>query len=363
MSIRLKSFLRVGLSILFALLFLYLAFRGSDFEKLKSSLQGANYFWALLLIPCLFVSNSFRALRWRYLVNPIKKNISFRNLFSSLMIGYMVNNALPRVGEIVRPYNLGRLESISKTAVFGTVLVERILDLLSFLLCLAVIFYFYQHALIQAFPWLTGASIILSIVTVGAFGLFAFLLGRRDLAFRWVRKFVNPFSPAIGRKVENLLHSFLDGFLIIKEPKQYLMIVAQTVVIWFWYALMTYIPFFAFHMVGDYSLNFGAAIVIMVISSIGFIIPVPGATGTYHWVTRECLVRLFGVNVEVALSYATVTHLLGFISITLVGLFYFLRDHLRFSEAIRATEETEVGMELVPRNNSRHSQKPLGKSS
>jgi uncharacterized protein (TIRG00374 family) len=348
MSIRLKSSLRVILSIVFALVFLYFAFRGADFEKLKSSLGSANYFLVFLLIPCLFVSNIFRALRWRYLLNPIKKNISLRNLFSSLMIGYMVNNALPRVGEIVRPYNLGRLENISKSAVFGTILVERILDLLSFLLCLAVIFYFYQDALRQAFPWLTGASIGLSIVTVGTFGVFAFLLRRRDLAFLWIRKFTKPFSPAIAQKVENLLHSFLDGFLIIKEPGQYLMISIQTAVIWFWYALMTYIPFFAFGMVRDYSLNFGTSIVIMVISAIGFIIPAPGATGTYHWVTKECLVHLFGVNVEVALSYATVTHLVGFVSVTVVGLLYFLRDHLRFSEAIRAKDETEVVENFVP---------------
>jgi len=360
MKIRTKSIFRVASSILFALLFLYLAFRGSDFQKLKSSLEGANYLWALLLIPCLFISNIFRALRWRYLLDPIKRNISFRNLFSSLMIGYMVNNALPRVGEIVRPYNLGRLEHISKSAVFGTVLVERILDLLSFLLCLAVIFFFYRDSLAQAFPWLGGASIILSVVTVGAFVLFAFLLGRRDLALQWVHRFTRPFSPASSRKVENLVHSFLDGFLIIREPRQYLMIVVQTIIIWFWYALMMYIPFFAFGMVGDYSLNFGVAVVIMVISAIGFIIPVPGATGTYHWITRECLVRLFGVNVEVALSYATVTHLLGFVSVTVVGLLYFLRDHLRFSEAIRAREE--AGMELELKENPRHNQKPLGRS-
>jgi len=347
MSVRPKTALRVGLSIFLALLFLYLAFRGSDFEKLQLALRDANYFWALLAIPCLFISSIFRALRWRLLLNPIKKDISVGNLFSSLMIGYMVNNALPRVGELVRPYNLGRLEKISKSAVFGTVLVERILDLLSFLLCLAVIFLFYQSALAQAFPWLTGASIILSIITVGAFGFFAFLLGRRDLAFRWLRKLMKPFSPTLEQKVENLLHSFLDGFLIIRQPGQYLMIAMQTAIIWLWYALMTYLPFYAFRMVGTYSLSFGSAIVIMVISAIGFIIPVPGATGTYHWVTRECLVRLFGVDVEVALSYATVTHLLGFVSITVVGLLYFLRDHLRFSEAIRASEETEVGVELV----------------
>src|SRR3972149_2365438 len=147
MSIRLKSILRGVSGILLALLFLYLAFRGSDLDKLRSSLQGANYFWALLLIPCMLVSNVFRAWRWRYLLNPIKKNVSFRNLFSSVMIGYMGNNALPRVGEVVRPYNLGRLEGISKSAVFATVLVERILDILCFLLCLAVIFLFYSDSL------------------------------------------------------------------------------------------------------------------------------------------------------------------------------------------------------------------------
>jgi uncharacterized membrane protein YbhN (UPF0104 family) len=109
-------------------------------------------------------------------------------------------------------------------------------------------------------------------------------------------------------------------------------------------------------MVRDYSLDFGTAIVITVISSIGFIIPVPGATGTYHWVTRECLARLFGVNVEVALSYATVTHILGFVSVTLVGLVCFLRDHLKFSEALRAKEGEEVGGRLVSEENPRQYQ-------
>jgi uncharacterized protein (TIRG00374 family) len=356
MSIRLKSILRGVTGVLLALLFLYLAFRGSDLEKLESSLEGANYFWAFLAIPCLFISNFFRAWRWRYLLDPIKKNVSLRNLFSSLMIGYMVNNALPRVGEVVRPYNLGRLEDISKSAAFGTVLVERILDILTFLLCLAVIFLFYWKSLIQVFPWLGTASIIAAIVTLGIFGVFAFLLGRRELAFRWVRKLIKPLSPALSQKAERLLHSFLDGFLVITQPRQYLMIIVQSIVIWFWYVLMMYFPFYAFGMVRDYSLDLGTAIVVTVISSIGFIIPVPGATGTYHWVTRECLSRLFGVNVEVALTYATVTHILGFVSVTLVGLVYFLRDHLKFSEALRAKEGNEIGGMLAPEENPKQHQ-------
>ena len=348
MNYRLKSFLRIGLSIAFALLFLYLAFRGADFEKLKSSLKDANYFWVLSLLPFLFISHLFRAWRWKYLLEPIKKDISFRNLFSSLMIGYMVDNALPRVGEVVRPYNLGRLEHISKSAALGTVLVERIIDMLSFLFLLAVIFIFYRAPLMQAFPWLESASIIAAVATIMVFGLFAFFLVRRELTFRWLRKLTARFSPAFGEKLERLFHSFLDGFLIIKEPRRYLIIVLLSFVIWFWYALMLYLPFFAFRMDEQYSLNFVAAVVTMVISAIGFIIPSPGATGSYHWIARETLVRLFGVDVEVALSYATVTHLLGFVSVTIVGLLYFLRDNLKFSEAIRDSEVGTTEVALVP---------------
>lgn len=347
MNVRLKSFLRIISSIAFALVFLYFAFRGCDFDKLVSSLKEANYLWALLLLPCLFISHLIRAWRWKYLLDPIKKDLSFRNLFSSVMIGYMVNNALPRVGEIVRPYNLGRLEKISKSAVFGTILVERIIDILTFLLCLAVIFIYYQETLTQVFPWLQGASIILLVGTVGVFGLFALLLSRRDRAFRWVRILTRRLSPALGERAERLLHSFLDGFLIIREPRRYFMIGALTVVIWFWYAMVVYLPFLAFGMDARYSLNFLSAIVVMVISAIGFIIPAPGATGTYHWVAREGLVRLFGVDVEVALSYATVTHLLGFVAVTLVGLLYFLRDNLKVSEALRSSQQDEASVGLL----------------
>lgn len=347
MSTRLKSVLRIGLGLFLALFFLYLAFSGVDFKKMYSSLKEANYFWALLLIPCLLISHLIRAWRWKYLLEPIKKDISFRNLFSSLMVGYMVNNLLPRVGEVVRPYNLGRLEKTSMSAVLGTVFVERIIDVLLFLFLLAVIFNFYQSSLARIFPWIENAGIILGIVTVGFLGIFGLLLVMRDPVFRWLRKWTRHLPPAIAGKFERLLHSFLDGFLIMGEPRRYGIIILLSFVIWFWYALMVYFPFYAFGMVERYSLNFATAGVVVVISSIGVIIPAPGGTGSYHWIAKETLARLFGVNVEIALSYATVTHLLGYVSVILVGLFYFLRDNLKFSEAIRDASQGQREVELM----------------
>jgi uncharacterized protein (TIRG00374 family) len=338
MSVRLKSFIRISLSLALAVLFVYLAFRGSDFGKLKAALAEANYLWAVLLVPCLFVSHLFRAWRWRYLVGPIKEGVSLRNLFSSLLIGYMVNNALPRVGELVRSYNLGRLEGISKASVFGTVLTERILDMLSFLLCLAIILLASGPRLSEALPWLGSAGLILLIVVFSVIAILVFLLARRDLALRWLEVILGRFSRKTRARVQRGVRSLLDGFLVIKDRRRYVVIGMLTLIIWFWYSLMMYLPFLAFEMVDRYEVHFLSAVVVMVVTAIGYIIPAPGATGTYHWIARETLVGLYNVDVEVALSYATVTHLLSFVAVTLVGLFYFLRDNLRVSDALRGGE-------------------------
>ena len=348
MNPRLKSVLRVGVSLLLAFLFLYLAFRGSDFDKLISSLKEANYLWAFLLIPCLMISHLFRAWRWKYLVRPIKKNVSVRNLFSSLMVGYMVNNALPRVGEIVRCYNLGKLERISMGSTLGTVLVERIIDILSLLFLLTFVVLFYPSSLIDVFPWLKSAGIIGALFVVLAFAVIGLMIAKREHAFRWIRKFTGRLSARVSEKIERLLHSLLDGFLIIKEPRQYSIIILLSIVIWFWYAVMAYLPFYAFGMAERFHLDFVAGVVTVVISAIAFVIPAPGGTGSYHWLAKETLVRVFGVDAEVALSYATVTHLLGFVSVSLVGFFYFLRDNLKFSEAIRSPAVDKTGIEFMP---------------
>jgi uncharacterized membrane protein YbhN (UPF0104 family) len=105
-----------------------------------------------------------------------------------------------------------------------------------------------------------------------------------------------------------------------------------SVFIWFLYIVMTYVAFFSFGL--GKQLGFGAAIVVLAISSIGVAIPTPGATGGYHWFAAQTLVRLFHVTNEVALSYATVTHAVGFIGVSIAGLFYFLRDHINIKEAM-----------------------------
>jgi uncharacterized membrane protein YbhN (UPF0104 family) len=139
-------------------------------------------------------------------------------------------------------------------------------------------------------------------------------------------------------------HSFLDGFLFLKQPRHYFMIGVLSVCVWALYIVMMYLPFFAFDLPGRYGLDFSSAVVVQAISSIGFIMPTPGAIGPYHYFTIQSLEKLYGVEHAIAGSYAAVTHAIGFVGVTLVGLVYFIRDGLHMSDVMKQNlESTQAG--------------------
>lgn len=330
MTHRLKTYLRYPLSFLLTIVFLWLAFRGTDFDGIYASIEGANYWWIGLMFVCLIASHLVRAWRWRYLLEPIKPGIGLRNLVSGVMIGYMMNNVLPRAGELARPYAIGRSEDIPKSAAFGTIVVERLIDTISFLILVAIVPLVYSGPLRETFPWLEQARVIISVATFAGIALLITLVVRRDWADKFIHACMTILPERMGSIIEQTAHHFLDGFLFLKRPKHFGLILIQSFLVWFLYICMVYVAFFAF----DMNLDFSAAIVIQAISSIGVAVPTPGGTGSYHAFTSQALNKLFGVSSEVALSYATVTHAAGFIGMMFVGVYFFVKDHIKVSEAV-----------------------------
>jgi hypothetical protein len=129
----------------------------------------------------------------------------------------------------------------------------------------------------------------------------------------------------------------LDGFLFLKDTQSYFMIFALSIVVWGLYVLMMYLPFYAFNMTQTYSLGWGAAWVVQAISSIGIIIPTPGATGPYHYFVIETLTKLYNVDDDIARSYAAATHAIAVIGITAIGLYYFVKDKIHIADAHKET--------------------------
>ncbi len=328
-----KAILKLGIGFFTAVVFLALAFRNTNIDGVLNSLRGVNYWWLVLMFVCLLVSHAMRSLRWRYMLEPIKANIGLRNLFSGVMIGYMMNNVLPRAGEIARPYAIGKLESIPKSAALGTIVVERLMDMMCFLVLVLLIPLVYDGPLLNTFPWIEKAGLITGIVSVGLFCAMVFLMFRRDWASALVSAFGKLLPGRFAAKIDAIAHSFLDGFLFLKRPGNFAVILLLTIIVWGLYLLMTFVSFFAFGF--QTQLGMGSALVVLAISSIGVAIPTPGATGTYHFFTSETLVRLFLIDANAALSFATATHAVGFIGVTIIGVYFFFHDHMRMTEAVK----------------------------
>jgi glycosyltransferase 2 family protein len=333
--------IRYSVSFLIAFGFLYLAFRGVKFSELWESLKGANYWWVALLIPLNILMNWVRAERWAHLLAPLKSPISKRSLFSGVMIGYAINNVLPRVGEFVRPYIIGNREGISRTSVFGTIVVERILDFMSFYFIVCVVLFLYPHSLDPFVGQADGIRPLFLLGSIACLGIFVLLFFKAEALFRFLAKALRVFPEKQKEKAERILDKFYHGFAVAKLRDRFGIILFHSFLIWGLNAVIMFVPFYAFAPIVKSGLDFGASVVLLVISSIAWILPAPGAMGTYHSFLKVAMVKLYGIDETTALSYAIVTHEVGYLVVMIIGAYYYFRDQLKVSDLSSASSKEE----------------------
>jgi uncharacterized protein (TIRG00374 family) len=336
-----RTIFRYSISFLLAIGFLYLAFRGVKLSELWESLKGANYWWVALLIPLNILMNWVRAVRWAHLLAPIKSPISKRTLFAGVMIGYAVNNVLPRVGEFVRPYIVGKREGISGSSVFGTVVVERILDFMSFYFIVCVVLFLYPNSLDPFVNQPDAIRPLFLIGSIAALAIFILLFFKAEALFRFLAQVLRFIPEKRKEKVENLLDKFYTGFAVAKLRDKFGVILFQSFLIWGLNALAMLVPFYAFAPIVKSGMGLGASIVLLVITSFAWILPAPGAMGTYHSFLKIAMVKLYGIDETTALSYAIVTHEIGYLVVMVIGAYYYFRDHLQVSDLTSDSSKEE----------------------
>jgi uncharacterized protein (TIRG00374 family) len=302
--------------LLVGLLFMYLAFRKVEFSQMLEALATTNYWYLIPSVGVILISHWLRALRWRYILNPIKR-LRTANLFSALIIGYMGNLFLPaHLGEFIRAYVLGRKNHVSASSVFATVVVERIIDAFTLLVLMAFTF------VVFPFPhWVRASGYITFVVVVVLCIVLVLMNLYRQRAFSIMEKITKPLPARITSKIDGLFHSFLDGIVPLKKGKHYASVTLLSIVIWLCYVYSCQLAFYAFGFVTTYSLPWSAALVVLVITTVGIIVPSsPGYIGTYHFL---CLLSLglFGVPDSPALSFALVFYGVNFLPILVLGLF------------------------------------------
>lgn len=325
--------LRVGIGIIVSIVFIYLAFREVNFQEMLQALRNANYVWLFPAVSAMLLSHWLRSIRWRYILEPIKL-VKVHPLFSALMIGYAANNIFPlRLGEFLRAFAIGKSQRISKTSAFATIIVDRLLDVLSLLLVLAITVFLYPLPQnIKNWGYMISA-LALSIIVV-----MVFLMEKTEATIKFFKIFL---PKKLFEIIQKVIRSFLQGFLVFKKSEHYFTIIVLSVSVWFLYAVVVYLAFFVFNFNANYGLNLYSSLVVLVIISVGIMIPSsPGFVGTYHWFCMKSL-SLFGVPESEAFGFAVISHALNMLPITFVGLFYFWRENVHFSDAVSEKEAVE----------------------
>jgi len=318
-----KGFIQAGKFIAFLLvgiLLLWIAFRTVDFEALKASLKGANYYWLILSTLLGILGYLSRARRWIILINPLGYHPDFRNTFHAMMSGYLANLALPRVGEITRCVALGKKEKIPVDQLIGTVVIERTIDLISLLLITAGLFLtsgskirgYLNESIIVPFSEkvlsVFGAVWIPWAIFIALSAISVFLLFRYKKELRRIRFISKIFDT--GRGVINGLKSILK----LKRNWEFIF---HTVFIWFNYALMTWVVVFCLESTSH--LSFGNSIFILVIGGLAMSAPVQGGIGTFHYFVSRGIAFVEGVSIEDASAYAILTHESQLVLVLILG--------------------------------------------
>ena len=300
-----------------------------DLTEMRDALAEANYIYLAPAIVLYFVAVYFRAVRWRYLLSPLKL-LSVPRLYPVVVIGYMANNLLPaRLGELVRSYYLARRERINASSALGTVAVERVYDGVTLLAWAAV-----AGPALWLLGEFDGASdtsrttwLVLALLTIALFvGALAILT-----CLAAVPRFMSLLDRLIGLvpvrfrpKAQELAQTFVEGLSILNSPRKHLGLFLLSLPVWGFEAAMYLLIGHSFG-IDDYFGSAGILVLVVVLvtatSNLATAVPISiGGIGTFEVVAQQTLMAL-GVGVTVAGTYAVFLHLVAlWLPVNVVGL-------------------------------------------
>ena len=319
----LKKEKKFWIGILITTVCLYITLREIDWEQFFHLFKTIDYIYLFPIFLVIIVSYWLRAYRWRFLLLPIKQ-IEMKNLFSITMVGFMLNNILPlRMGEFYRAYAVGKDESLSISASFATIILERIFDILTLLL-----FFFFVSRTFVLPEWANKTSNLILFLTCLLFTLLIVMFRFTQVSIKILGHFVNYLPVKFAQKLKSLFNSFIEGLGVLKNKGHLLIITILSILIWMLMALFNQLVFYSF----SSELPLMAAFTLLVITALGVMIPsAPGYIGTFQLFTIIAL-GLYSVNKVEALSISIFLHISEYLLVTTMGLIYFSKKNISFKK-------------------------------
>ncbi len=303
-KIALPGWLRTTGFALFAVILLYFAFEGVDIESVWTSAQEAQWAWIGLSVALGYIAVLSRGQRWTYVLKHLGYSTAFWPAVHATGIGYLVNMAIPRAGEVARATALNRADKIPVNVLIGTIVIERTIDLLMMAGLLGLAFLSASEEL----------STLMNITQQNAdgtpqeegfpFGLVAGYLLLAAVLISFLFRARIQASPLYA-KLREFGRGMLEGIKAVGQLENKWAFWGHTFFIWACYYMMVYVCFFALPFTTHFS--HVQAIFVMMAASLGILIPVPGGVGAYHYLVAMALVVL-GLPYEQGLAFATIVH-------------------------------------------------------
>ena len=308
MPSRLKALIQYVVILLVTVFLIWFSLRGitpqegeNKWDYILGAWQLADKRWLVVMAVFAILSHIVRAMRWKMLIDQTGHPVKLANSFLSLMVGYLVNLVIPRGGEVSRCYNLYKLDQAPVEVSFGTVVVERVVDLICLLLLISLAFILESRRLFSFVETLPldfsaeGGKVLFLLLLAGGLALVV------AVGYWLVRR-----SPKLSGFFAKTWKGMKSGLLSVFRLKNKGLFIFQSALIWVLYFFMSYAVIKAFQTTSH--LGFNAVISLFGIGSIAMAAPLPGGTGAYHVLVPQGLSFLYGLELKDAVALTFVFH-------------------------------------------------------
>jgi len=320
-------------SILLAVLLFYHFAYKANWREVYSELKNANLYFVTVAIlgEALFILT--RVIRWKILLLPLEKKLSFFNLLKATVVSFAISGVAPaKLGEVARPILLSRWEGIPITTTAASVILERGLDLI------AIVTFWFIFILFGTSDVSSDADVYIEmlnkisifIFAISVLGIvFLFWFAKKKKEFEETAE-KSPFllkSPILGKIVKHFF-VFADGLLSFRKKRMIFLLIFVSLLAWGFVSLTCYFAPRAVRI----ELPWGSAFLILSLVSIGASIPTPGGVGGVHKAIYIALVVFYGLNEERAVSAAILGHAMMFLPSIVWGAIYLIFGRVKFQE-------------------------------
>jgi hypothetical protein len=291
---------------------------------------------------------SARAWRWGDLLAPLGR-VRYPDLFSATMVGFASGLLVPRAGELLRPWLVSRRYPIPTSAGFATIILERLVDLVT-VLALFALYLFVLPAPAAQVEGRTTELLKLGGAATGAvaLGVLVFLLalhGNADRVVGFAERLLASAPRWLAEPLGRMLHAFSEGLAVLRAPIPHLAKIGlQSLAVWLLIALGFHLNHIAFRI----DLPFHATFLLIAFLVVGVAIPTPGMVGGFHAFYLIALSEVYGIDRATAAAAGIAAHALTNLPILVFGLALLGREGLSLGRVAEVTQDEQKLQEVRP---------------